>query len=238
MASFGYFSSGASPFRTPRTVVAPQNRGLPAGTGSFSTPYQVARVAPQPPLQQQAPAAAPAPTPAPAGPSGPGPLDLSALDYSHDPILMQMQALAHKTVAQAQADALRQEQQLAIGYGDPAFAQKLNLGDQYTKAAQGNPFSTVAELGRTYQRRNTGINSNLSDQHNLFYSSTRARQLALSGEQDLRDRATAARDVQDRVAQIQQAVVQAQLQAQAMEIQAQQEAMQRAINAAIYAAGG
>jgi len=240
----GYFAGGSTPFGnpfrrpgagllSPRGTIAPQNVGLPGGysggSGSYAHTGGYPAVPPvQPPTQTSD--SAPASPPSPGG----GGLDFSTLDYSNDPILARVRALAQSQIAQAKADALRQEQQLAIGYGDPAFARSLKLGDSYAQTAEQNPFSTVKELDRTYKRRDQGINSDLSDHHNLFYSSTRANELSLSGEQNLRDHATAERAVQDRVSQIQQQLVQVQLAAQAMEIQAEQEALQRAIQRALY----
>lgn len=239
-----YYTSGRSPFGG---RPGPQNRGVFGGgnyTGYPGSAYgglrgQIPRIAPQTlanqylgrsaytaPDQGQQPAAA-APQRAP--------FDPSSVDYSNDPILARVRALSQQNVQAAEADALAQKEQLAIGYGDPEFAKSMGLGETYAGAASANPFGTVQELARTYKRRDVfDINRPLSDTRNLFYSSERGRQLALSGEQNLRDKATASRAVQDRLASIQQAVVQAKLQAQAQQLAAEQQAYQNAVQNALY----
>lgn len=164
--------------------------------------------------------------------------DLSNLNYQNDPILQRIHSLSQQSISEAQAEALRQQQQLAIGYGDPALAAQLGLSKDVQAKAAGNAFGTLQELTRTYQRRNVfDINRPLSDQRNLFYSSERGRQLALSGEEDLRQRAMAQASVQQRLAEIQQMLVQARLDAQRQNIEAEQQAYQNASQQVMYAAG-
>ena len=164
--------------------------------------------------------------------------DLSNLNFANDPILMRIQGLTQQQNASSDAATLAARRQLVIGYGDPALAKTLGLGNDVGKQAGGNTFGTLQELQRGYGRRNVfDINRPLSDQANLFYSSERARQLGLSGEQYLRDQNSAQAAVQAQLQQIAQQNVQAKLDAQNQLIQAEQDAYQRAIQQAMFAAG-
>jgi len=165
-------------------------------------------------------------------------VNFSNIDYSNDPILARTRALAEESIAQANADARAGRTRLAIGFGDPELADKLNLGGAVRKQAQENTFGTLQELNRQLDRRNVfDINAALSNQGNLFYSSERARRLSLSGETYLRDRSTAWNAVQDKLATIAQQVQAAKMAAQAQIIQAEQGAYERALQQALYAAG-
>jgi hypothetical protein len=164
--------------------------------------------------------------------------DLSHLDYSNDPILWRIRPLAEESISQAQADATAARTRLVIGLGDPDLAAKLKLGKKTMSQAKNNPFGTFQELSRTLQRRNTfDITGALSDRANLFYSTERGRRLALSGEQDLRDRAQATSAAQSSLAQIASQVTQSRMAAQAQIIQGEQEAYQRALQQALYSVG-
>jgi hypothetical protein len=124
-----------------------------------------------------------------------------------------------------------------IGYGSPELAGTLGLGGS-AGAASANPFSTLGELKRGYQRRNVfDVDRPLSDQANLFYSTERGRQRALSGEQYLRDQASAEAAVQERLAAISSQLTQAKMSVSQQRLQAEQEAYQRALQQALYAAG-
>jgi hypothetical protein len=178
-----------------------------------------------------------APTPAPAAPPRPS-IDFGSIDYSNDPILARVRALAEESISQAQAQATADRTRLAIGYGDPELAKTLKLGGKTQTQAEQNPFGTLQELNRGLTRRNVfDINRPLSDQANLFYSTERGRQLALSGEQFLRDKSTAWNAVQDRLSQISAQVQAAKMAAQAQIIQAEQQAYQTALQQALYSAG-
>ncbi len=113
------------------------------------------------------------------------------------------------------------------------------MGKDVASKAAGNTFGTLQELKRGYGRRNVfDINRPLSDQGNLFYSSERGRQLALSGEQYLRDQSSAQSQVQQRLAEISQMLLQAKLGAQQNNIQAEQQAYQNALQQALYSTSG
>jgi hypothetical protein len=165
-------------------------------------------------------------------------INLSNLDFSNDPILSRIRALGQESIAQAEADAKAARTRLVIGYGDQALANKLKLGGKVGKQAAANPFSTLGELQRAYTRRNVfEIDRPLSDEANLFYSTERGRQRALSGETLLRGQSQAEAAVQERLAEISRQVTQARMAAQAQQIQAENDAYSRALQLAIYAAG-
>ena len=168
-------------------------------------------------------------------PQAPARPDLSHLDYSNDPILGRIRALAEESIGQAQADATAARTRLVIGLGDPDLAEKLGLGGKVRGQAEGNTFGTFQELGRQLERRNVfDINRPLSDKANLFYSTERGRQLGLSGEQYMRDKSTATNAAQERLATIASQVTQARMAAQAQIMQAEQDAYSRALQQALY----
>jgi hypothetical protein len=227
----------------PRPKV-PLRPGYPAAAVPGATapkPYQP----PGPTYESPAAPTAPVPPIAPpdtggggGGGGGGATLNLSNLDFSNDPILARIRAVGQESIAQAEADARAARTKLVIGYGSPALAGTLGLGGNVQGQAQGNPFSTLGELQRGYQRRNVfDVDRPLSDQANLFYSTERGRQRALSGEQYLRDQATAEAAVQEKLAGISSQLVQTKMAASTQRIQAEQEAYQRALQQALYAAG-
>jgi hypothetical protein len=176
--------------------------------------------------------------PAGGGGGGGGSSGPPAIDYSNDPILARIRALAQESIRHAEADALAGRTRLAIGFGDPELAKQLKLSNDVQKQAANNTFGTLQELNRGLTRRNVfDITGRLSNQANLFYSSERGRQLALSGEQFLRDRSVAQNAVQDKLTSISQALAAAKMQAQMQIIQAEQEAYMRALQQAYYASG-
>jgi hypothetical protein len=165
-------------------------------------------------------------------------IDFSHIDYSNDPILARVKALAEESIGQANADARANRTRLAIGLGDPELVDKLGLGGDVRKQAAENTFGTFQELQRQLDRRNVfDITGNLSDKHNLFYSTERGRELGLSGEQFLRDRSTATNAVQGQLATISQQLIAAKMAAQAQIIAAEQSAYERALQQALYSAG-
>jgi hypothetical protein len=228
------------------TARRPPRPKVPLRPG-YPTPIPPTATAPKPylPPGPEPPAAptAPAPpiTPPDTGGGGGGgggaTLNLSNLDFSNDPILARIRAVGQESIAQAEADARAARTKLVIGYGSPKLAGTLGLGGS-AGAASGNPFSTLGELKRGYQRRNVfDVDRPLSDQANLFYSTERGRQRALSGEQYLRDQASAEAGVQERLAAISGQLVQAKMSVSQQRIEAEQAAWQRALQQALYAAG-
>lgn len=201
---------------------------LPPPTTNYPTgmqPHETAQTLGVPPAPTQ-----------PAAPTRPA-IDFSNLDYSNDPILARIRALAEESIGQANADARANRTRLAIGLGDPDLVDKLGLGNKVKEQASNNTFGTFQELDRQLGRRNVGINSDMSDKANLFYSTARGRNLGLSGEQFLRDRSTATNAVQGQLATIAQQLLQAKMAAQAQIISGEQDAYSRALQQALYAAG-
>jgi hypothetical protein len=224
-----YFFTGG--YRAPAAArPTTQSPPIPGYYGS-TAPYAGTIATPAP--VTSAPASV-APAPAPARPA----IDFSNIDYSNDPILARVRALAEESISQAQAQATADRTRLAIGYGDPELAKTLKLSGKVQTQAGENAFGTLQELNRGLTRRNVfDINRPLSDQRNLFYSTERGRQLALSGEQFLRDKSTAWNAVQDRLSQISAQVQAQKMAAQAQIIQAEQQAYQTALQQALYSAG-
>src|SRR5262245_10116213 len=166
------------------------------------------------------------------------PIDFSNIDYSNDPILARVRALAEEGMGQANADARANRTRLAIGLGDPDLVDQLKLGADVRKQASENTFGTFQELSRQLDRRNVfDITGQMSDKHNLFYPSARQRALGLSGEQYLRDKSQATNAVQSQLAQISQNLAAAKMQWQSQIIAAEQDAYSRALQQALYAAG-
>ena len=211
-----YYGSQYSRFGTPPSPGGGYNpRSSVLGSWNFLS-------GPQKPFMGGQQQQAPAPTmPAASYPN---------LDIANDPTLARIKALGEQSVSEAEAEAERQRIQVALGYGDPSLAASLHLNKDIQTKAANNPFSVLKELSRGYKRRDVfDINRPMSDQSNLFYSSERGRQLALSGEQYLRDRNTAWMSVQEKLAAISNMILQAKLQAMANNIAADQQAYNNAV---------
>jgi hypothetical protein len=157
---------------------------------------------------------------------------MPSVDFSGDPILAQIQALALQNNAAAEASATAQRQKALIAFGyDPAL-QSL-YGDQNTSsAAQQNPFSTLANLGRQHTQRQTALNQNLN-QHNLFYSSYRGQQLQNEGTQYLGEQAAAQQALQGQLDAIQNNLLSERQNSQQQVSQAYQDAYSRALQTAL-----
>lgn len=237
------WSAYSSPLQPPKTgggyIGGPRPLGFQSLLSSQLMGWQAGTNLTEPSTKNLAlPPGMPGGAGAAAGGGRPSIPNIANLDVSSDPILQKIKALTDQQISDANAEALRQRTQLAIGYGDPALAAQLGLSKGVQKQAGGNTFGTLQELARGYTRRNVfDINRPLSDQANLFYSSERGRQLALSGEQNLRDRSQAQGLAQQRAAEITQQLLQAKLQAQQQLIAAEEAAYQRALQSALYSAG-
>jgi hypothetical protein len=92
-----------------------------------------------------------------------------------DPALQQITALTGMSDEQAQAAALKQQQQQILGYGDPNVARRV-LGDEsLAQAAAGNPTSTLHQLDTQHDRNLHDLTEGLNQQ-NLLYSGYRVTQ--------------------------------------------------------------
>lgn len=147
-------------------------------TTAFAAPTAAAPVQPRRPVSAAtspvvAPAARPGVNPtvtAPAAPPTP-----AVYDINTDPALQQVGIDAGLSDEQANAQALKERQQLALGYGSSEFARALGLDDSYAAAAAGNPSSTLAQLGQQRDRNSKSLTDQLNSA-NLLYSGYRVTQ--------------------------------------------------------------
>lgn len=112
----------------------------------------------------------------------------TVFDINSSPSLIAANALIGLSEDQANAEALKQRQGILTNYGDAGLSRAV-LGDEtWAKAAEGNPFSTLAQLRTTNDRATTQRTEDFNKQ-NLSYSGAR-----VLGEEQ------AAHDYQQRVA--------------------------------------
>lgn len=172
--------------------------------------------------------ATPAPTtPRPSAP-GQTPSASAAPTSQDDPILAQLKALAQQgnASAQAQYDDARHQALIAYGY-DPALASL--YGDAGTQAAaQGNQFSTLAQLLQGHKNTVHSLDENLNKQ-NLFYSGYRGDQLGKENQAYQGQQYAAAQALQGGLTGLSGALLGAQQENAARIAQAQQDAYTRAL---------
>jgi hypothetical protein len=97
-------------------------------------------------------------------------------DLNTDPALQQILALAGLNNQQAQAEALKERQNLLLQFGDPnVTASVLGQNDPLVQAAQQNPTSTVNQLGQQRDQNLKTLIDQLNPQ-NLDYSGYRITQ--------------------------------------------------------------
>lgn len=153
------------------------------------------------------------------------------LDYSTDPVLQQIQALATRNVGDAEATALAAKKQNLIRLGDPGLA-RATIGDQGTAlAAQQNQQSTLAQLAKQYADAKIAHDKTLNNL-NLFYSSTRGNTIGEDAKGYLNQQSAAQQAAQDALSQIDAVLAQARQAAAAQRLQAEQDAYARALAAA------
>jgi hypothetical protein len=153
-------------------------------------------------------------------------------DINTDPALQGIVALTGESDDQAQADALRQKQQLLEGYGDPTLAQAV-LGDPTVAGIAGqNPTSTVAQLKSQYGRNTQNLDEQLNQQ-NLLYSGYRVNQQQQAAEDYQNQLANAANQVNSGLSTVGSNLAAALGANQAQRVQAMNDAAARAIQAAI-----
>jgi hypothetical protein len=147
-------------------------------------------------------------------------------DFSMDPALQRIQALGQRTIAEAEADALRQRRQLALDYGDEQAARELGLSEADIAAAKANPFSVRAKQAREAVERPRDLSANLS-KANLGYSSAGVGQQMDLSRALLEDQSNAARAFQGATGGISQHLLEARRGVEEGNWQAQQEAAAR-----------
>ena len=156
--------------------------------------------------------------------------DFSQLDFSNDPILVQVRALMASQIAAAKAQELAQTKQALVDFGDPALAGQLLAGDKATALAAGsNPFSVTRQLRDSHDQNVLGIDEGRNKQ-NLFYSTTRAGDLTSEGKNYLQSQANSQTDLQHTIAAYHQATLMAQQQAAGQLLSAEEAAYMRALN--------
>lgn len=97
-------------------------------------------------------------------------------DLNTDPALQQIQALIGMSDEQAQAQALKERQNLLLQYGDPDVAASvLGANDPFVQAVGDNPTSTVKQLGQQRTRNLKDLLEQLN-QSNLAYGGYRIDQ--------------------------------------------------------------
>jgi hypothetical protein len=231
----------ASPYAMPQPGRGPTSgvtRALanvaPPAAPSYQNPYQdpMASLFPTndfPTVQSQAPAGTPS-TYAPQAPVAPAAPSGYSFNLETDPILQQMHALAAKQRSEADASALEQRKQLAIQYGDQGYGNSIDSATG--QAAAQNPFSVTANLANQYQTGQQGLETNLN-QHNLFYSGERIKELAQALQDYQHQQANAAGAFQTGLGNINQNRVAGLMGADQSEQGAYQDAYSRALQAAL-----
>lgn len=165
--------------------LAPNNRSGPLGIGSstgFAAPssQSFSETGVGPSTSQAVKAAAASPLNLQAAQhvaaSTPPPVASTTYDLNTDPALQQIQALAGLNNQQAQAEALKEQQNLLLQYGDPTIAAAvLGQSDPLVQAAAQNPTSTVNQLGQQRDQNLKTLDNGLNAQ-NLIYSGYRVDQ--------------------------------------------------------------
>ena len=152
----------------------------------------------------------------------------SPFDYSADPILQQIRAAGQQQIASQEAATLAGQRRLLTDYGDPDLARSiLGAGDPAGQAAGQNPFSVRTNMKRSYDQGVGSLEEGLN-KSNLFYSSTRGKELGNAATAYQGQQAGAARQVQDMLSELAAALVATRTGVSSEIAQAQAEAAQRA----------
>lgn len=148
------------------------------------------------------------------------------VDYSSDPILLQIRALSQQNLAGAQAAATAARTQALEGYG---FDGSLNYGDANTAAvAKANPNSVLAVLARANDQRQRGI-TNADNSRNLFYSSAYSNDLSRNAQAYQGEQQSAAERLRDILGGITSSLASSQQSEAERVAQAEQDAYERAL---------
>lgn len=242
----GYLRPPVAPRRTSLALAATGTQNDPFGfqvaknTTGFREP-SVAPVHPATAPRAASPAAAaPRPptaayspiVPPPAGPPTPGSYDITT-----DPSLQKVTALTGMGDEQAQAAALKQRQDLLLGYGNADLIRS-TLGDEnLAAAAGGSPTSTLAQLGQQRDRNTKALTEGLNAD-NLLYSGYRVTAEQQAAQDYQSQLAKAAADVSGGLDTISGNLAGALGQNQQSRIAAEQAARDRAVQSAITTGSG
>lgn len=129
--------------------------------------------------------------------------------YQTDPILAQIQAAGLRNVGDAEAAAKEQTWNALLGFGSQELARKVLGNDPRIQTISDDPntsFSTLAQIGRAYHD-NVRHSDDTDNAANLFYSSARIGHLADESYHNQSNIATATAAVQNRLSQIQDALL-------------------------------
>jgi hypothetical protein len=216
-----------------------------AGASGYQAPQIANEYAANPATAGIPSAAAPPSYNQPTIPNSPAPINSGAIDFSTDPILQRVTALARMNAQQAQAGADASAKQALInsGFGDVARSYRfggpadelLGLGDTSSTgdeatalAAQNNPYSVAALLGKAHTAQNVGIDQNQNLQ-NLFYSSNRANLLGDEAQNYLGKQYGAQQDLAGQLGGIGQQLIAARQGAEGQVLGEQENAYMRAL---------
>ena len=126
----------------------------------------------------------------PSNPSNPPPPPNAKPDWTSDPIYQLVLGQQNLAIAQAKSEALKEQIQSLIAYGDPNLALAITGDPNVAEAARQNKASTLAQLSAQNAQnvRNTNLAENAK---NLWYSSDRGYQLGLAQQAYLNNSASA-----------------------------------------------
>ena len=114
-----------------------------------------------------------------------------AINIGTDPAVVQAQANARRIRTLAQETALRRQIEVASSLGDEGVLSAIDgISQEQIQAALANPFTTLKDIASSARKDRRGIDEGRSQQ-GLFFSSTRANDLASSAENQQRDRQSA-----------------------------------------------
>lgn len=163
----------------------------------------------------------------PSGPTGPPPTT-AAPDWTADPIYQLVLGQENLAIAQAKAEALKEETQALIAYGDYNLALAVTGDKNVALAAQANKASTLNRLIAQNKSNVRGVNDT-ENKNNLFYSSDRGYQLGLAQQAYLNNSADALGGVNGQINTITQNLLATEQNAYLAEQQAAQAAYGRAV---------
>lgn len=137
----------------------------------------------------------------PSNPAAAPPPAAQSVDWTSDPIYQLVTGQQNLAIANAKAEALKQQSQALIAYGDPNLALAVTGDPNVAEAARQNKASTLAQMVATNQKNVRDINEN-ENQQNLFYSSDRGYQLGLNQQAYLYNQANSYQGVQGQLSNI------------------------------------
>lgn len=177
-------------------------------------------------------------TPAPSQPSAPPTGPQSSTDWTTDPIYQLVLGQQNLAIAQAKAEALKEQTQALIAYGDPNLALAVTGDENVANAARANKASTLAQLMAQNSQNVRNINET-ENKNNLWYSSDRGYQQGLAQQTYLFNQANALTNVQGTLGSISSNLLAAEQQAYLAEEQAATDAYNRAVqNPGLPSSGG